>query len=82
MPLAGNEFLVIMFLRYKNVAMKTDQCVSLVHYNYICSCQEYNALPWKHNNVLSLVIFSGGGSGVTAHEMYVLIFSKVFVILL
>jgi hypothetical protein len=26
----GSEFLVIMFLKYKNVAMETDQCISLV----------------------------------------------------
>ena len=57
----ANEFLVIMFLKYKNVAMETDQCVSLVQYTYICSRQGHKALPWKHNNVLSLVIFSGGG---------------------
>lgn len=71
---------MIMFLKYTNVAMETDQCVSLVQYTYICSCQEYNALLWKHNNVLSLVIFSGGREeGVTENEMYDLIFYKFFV---
>jgi hypothetical protein len=40
--------------------MNTDQCVSLEQYTYVCSWQEYNALPWKSNTVFSLVLFSGG----------------------